>query len=117
MNSIAETAEACQLVKRLIEYERNRAGSRPRALRNVARFVGALPGTIENLDRGRSKNIAGWLRDALRARLIKELEAELARQYQERDANMAVGTDPRSNAMAANKADIAAILAALGMRG
>lgn len=116
MNSIAETAEACQLVKKLIEYERYRSGSRPKALRNLARSVGALPGTIENLDRGRAKNIAGWLRDTLRARLIKELEAELARQYHERAVNMAVGADPRSNAVAANSADIAAILAALGRR-
>ncbi len=111
-NALAETSEASDLVKMLINFESARCG-KARALKNLARAVGALPGTIENLQRGRSKNVAGWLRDALRLRLIRELEAELVKQYHEQAILNATGADPRSSAASANRADIASLLSAL----
>ena len=86
------------------------------SLGRVARNVGAAPGTIENLTRGRLKSVAGWLRDALRARVIRELEAEIVRLQHELAVLHQTGVDPRSNEAAAVRADIAAILEALGRR-
>lgn len=115
-NALAETSEASDLVKMLINFESARSNNKSRALKNVARAVGALPGTIENLQRGRSKNVAGWLRDALRQRLIRELEAELVKQYHEQAILNATSTSLGSSAASANRADIAALLMALGRR-
>lgn len=111
---MAEATESRNLVNLLVDREARRSKCRIVARKNLARAVGVSPGTIENLQRGRLKTIAGWLRDALRARVIRELEAEVVRLQHEIAVYYQTGTDPRSNDAAAARADLAACLASLG---
>lgn len=113
-NGLAEASEARNLAKVLVDQETRRTGNRIVARRNVARSVGTSPGTIENLQRNRLKRIAGWLRDALRARVIRELEAEVARLQHEIAVLRQTGADPRGDEMAAARADLSAVLEVLG---
>lgn len=125
-NAMAEAAEASNLANILVKRECDRASGKGRsrvkarkrdadlARERVARALGTSPGTIENLQRGRLKRIAGWLRDALRQRVIRELEAELVRLHHELAILKQKGGDPRSDEAAAVRADMSAILAALG---
>jgi len=113
-NGLAEATEARQLANLLVDQEHRRVKDRDRARRNVARAIGASPGTIENLQRNRLKRIAGWLRDALRARVIRELEAEIARLQHELAVHKQTGVDPRGDEATAVRADLSAILTVLG---
>lgn len=113
-NALAEVSEAKNLAKILVDQEARRRGTRVGAHMYVARTVGTSPGTIENLMRSRLKRVEGWLRDALRARVIRELEAELVRLQHELAVLRQSGVDPRSNEMAAVRADLSALLTALG---
>lgn len=114
-NAISEVTEAQCLARILVEQEARRRGSKSNAHAYVARTVGASPGTIENLLRGRLKRISGWLRDALRGRVVRELEAEVVRLQHEIAVLKQAGVDPRSNEMSAARADLSAVLAALGI--
>ena len=114
-NAMAEASEARNLANILVRQEVQRNGVRPnRARENVARALGTAPGTIENLQRNRLKRISGWLRDALRARVIRELESEIARLQHELAVHKQTGVDPRSDEATAVRADLSAILAVLG---
>jgi hypothetical protein len=113
-NAMAETTEAKNLANVLVNQEARRTGDRVRARNNVARALGTSPGTIENLQRNRLKRVAGWLRDALRARVIRELEAEIVRLQHEVAILHQIGSDPRGDEMAAVRADLSAVLEVLG---
>jgi transposase-like protein len=116
-NALAEVSEARNVVNMLVKRERDRInGDVAIARRNVARAVGVAPGTIENLQRGRLTRVAGWLRDALRARVIRELEAELVRLNHELAVLKQTGVDPRSDEATAVRADLSAVLEVLGRR-
>lgn len=113
-NALAEATEAQNLTIILVAQEARRTGNRIAARRQVARTIGVSPGTIENLLRARLKTIAGWLRDALRNRVIQELEAEIVRIQHEIAVLRQTGVDPRGDQMAAARADLSAVLSALG---
>ena len=113
-NAMAEASEARSLANVLVAQEARRTGNRIRARENVARALGTAPGTIENLQRNRLTKISGWLRDALRARVIRELESEIARLQHELAVHKQIGVDPRSDEATAVRADLSAILAVLG---
>jgi hypothetical protein len=113
-NGIAEAAEAHNYVRILIDREADRVRCRVRARQNVARAIGVPPGTIENIQRNRLKTIAGWVLSSLRARVIRELEVEIARLQHELAVLHQTGVDPRDNEMAAVRADIATVEAILG---
>lgn len=117
MNALAEATEAQSLAKMLVKAESRRTGDDlAAAQRNVARAVGVAPGTLENLMRARLKRVSGWLRDALRARLIRELESELMRLQHELAVLKQTGADPRSDEAIANRAHMATVLEALGRK-
>ena len=113
-NALAEATESRRLANVLVDQEFRRTRDRHLARVNVARSLGTSPGTIENLQRNRLKRIAGWLRDALRARVIRELEAEVVRLQHEIAKLHQTGSDPRDNEMAAVRADLSAVLEVLG---
>ncbi len=78
--AVADLQRAHSDARRLIELEADRSGVRSaEALPVVARREGVAPGTIENILRGRVKAVAGWVRDRLRAAVIRELQAEIGR--------------------------------------
>jgi hypothetical protein len=113
-SALAEATEARNLANLLVQQETRRVGDRQRARYNVARALGTAPGTIENLQRNRLKRISGWLRDALRARVIRELESEVARLQHEIAVLSQTGVDPRSDQATAVRADLSALLTVLG---
>lgn len=115
-NALAECSEAQNLANILVSQEARRTGDRIMARKKVARALGTSPGTIENLQRSRLKNVAGWLRDALRARVIRELESEIARLQHELAVHKQTGVDPRSDEATAVRADMSAVLEVLGRR-
>lgn len=115
-NALAECSEAQSLANVLVSQEARRTGDRILARKKVARALGTTPGTIENLQRSRLKRISGWLRDALRARVIHELQAEVARLQHEIAVLSQTGVDPRSNEATAVRADLSAVLEVLGRR-
>jgi hypothetical protein len=115
-NALAEASEARNLANILVAQEFRRTKDRPRARVNVARALGTSPGTIENLQRSRLKRISGWLRDALRARVIRELESEVARLQYEIQKYQQIGVDPRGHEAASARADLSAVLEVLGRR-
>jgi transcriptional regulator with XRE-family HTH domain len=66
-------------VERLLRAERRRSGvSTVLARRRVARKLGVAPGTIENIQRGRSKGLRGWVIERIRAAVIEALNQEIA---------------------------------------
>lgn len=113
-NALAEASEARNLAQILVEQEARRCGDRRKARTRVARRLGTSPGTIENLQRSRLKRISGWLRDALRSLVIRELEAEVVKLQHEIAVLRQTGVDPRSDEMAAARADLSAVLEVLG---
>jgi hypothetical protein len=115
-NAMAEASEARNLANVLVNQEARRCGDRPLARIHVARSLGVSPGTIENLQRNRLKRISGWLRDALRARVIRELEAEIVRLQHELAVHKQTGVDPRSDEATAARADLSAVLEVLGRK-
>jgi hypothetical protein len=115
-NALAECSEAQSLANVLVSQEARRTGDRILARKKVARALGTTPGTIENLQRSRLKRISGWLRDALRARVIHELQAEVVRLQHEIAVLSQTGVDPRSDEATAARADLSAVLEVLGRR-
>ena len=113
-NALAEVCEAQSLTRILVQQEARRRGTKDGVNVHVGRAVGAAPGTIENIMRGRLKRVEGWLRDALRARVVRELESEIVRLQHEIAVLKQAGVDPRSNQMSAARADLSAVLVALG---
>lgn len=111
---MAEVAESCGLARLLVDRECKRTKDRTKARKNVARALGVPPGTIENLQRERSKRVDGWLRDALRARVIRELEAEVVRLQHELAILKHANSDVDASQATAARADLSAVMAALG---
>ncbi len=81
----------------------------------VARKTGVLPGTLENLRNGRLKAIGTHIYEALRQRVIRELQDEKARLDHEIQIALATGMDPRSGEVASLEADQALVNRALGL--
>ena len=80
----------------------------------VAREVGVAPGTLENLRKGRSKGLRGWIERKIDAALGRALEREAARINHELAMAKARGlaADRRALAsMVAARADLNALLA------
>ncbi|MBN9434023.1 MAG: hypothetical protein J0I45_16450 [Bosea sp.] len=84
----------------LEDRERARSGlPLNQARERVAAKVGASPGTLENLRKGRLKKIAAHVYDRMRWLVIAELQAEVAAHEHEIQTLMAIGADPHSDAM------------------
>lgn len=78
--AVADIERAGQDARRLIEMEALRTGATIEiARKRVAAREGIAPSTVDNILRRRVKAVAGWVRDRLRAALIRELQAELMR--------------------------------------
>lgn len=78
MSTIDATAR--DWVIRLEEAEQKRSGTPlPIARRAVARSLGAAPGTLENIRRGRTKGVRGWIVERLCRAVVNEIQFEIAR--------------------------------------
>ena len=84
MNATAIDISAQTFARRLEDREQERSGVLlPVARMTVARRTGVAAGTLENLRRGRIKGVREWIVAALRAALISEVEADIARAQHE----------------------------------
>lgn len=80
MTAHSDLEIATQTARRLTEIEARRYGLSKTVARNrVAKREKIAPGTLENLLKHRSKSVAGWVRDALQAALIREIQNEINR--------------------------------------
>ena len=75
--------------------------TKPVARRMVAREIGVSPGTLENIERGRTKGVRGWIVERIKAAVIRELEAEIRGAQHELEVVRQCGVDPRSTAFSA----------------
>lgn len=105
----AKTLEDQEAVRRVVSIEDAR--------QHVARQTGVLPGTLENLRRGRLKEVAAHVYERLRAAIVRELLAEKARLDHELQIALQTGVDPRGPEVAALAADQALVRQALGLDG
>lgn len=117
MSALAYIEQAREWTTRLeaSEVEKGNADNLREARVIVARDVGAAPGTLENLRNRRLKGIAAHLYDRLRARVLRELEAEMRALSHEIQILKIIGTDPRSSEMEAAEASLADVREALGL--
>ena len=83
------------------------------ARKRVAHRLGASPGTLENLHRGRLKNIAAHFYDRMRWLVINELQAEVAAHEHEIEVLLRAGVGPREDEMSAAVAGLREIKATL----
>ena len=92
MSSLAFDDDTRALVRRLERSEGERTGNKLVVVReSLARRLGTLPGTVENLSRGRAKGVRGWLRRRIEIAVISELGAEIGRLEAERTVLVASG--------------------------
>lgn len=102
----------------LVKKEADRSGLPSNEARvKVAHKIGALPGTLENLRRGRLKEVAAHLYAGLRAGVEAELEAELRHVQHSLHLVRQAGLDPRSGAHFSLVANEARLRQALGLNG
>jgi len=81
-------------------------GTVPDARRVVARQIGVAPGTLENITRGRTKGVRGWIVERIKSAVIRELEAEIRGAQHDLEIVRRCGVDPRSSAFSAVEAAV-----------
>jgi len=102
-------------VTRLERAEKVRSGcALDEAREEVATRLGVLPGTLENLRRGRTKGIRGWIYQRLRAAMIVQLQHEIAAHSHGLEMLAQRGLRPDSGEVQEAKKSLAALRRVLG---
>lgn len=114
--ALTTTHEAQTLAKRLEDMRARAAGSIELARVQIARETRISAGTLENLRRGRIKQVAAWVRDSLQAAVVRQLEQEVRALEHEIMLLRQTGVDPRSPQVSEAEAYLARARAALGIR-
>lgn len=104
----ADIETAREQARFLEDREAKHAGSVEKARPNVARDIGVNPSTLETLRRGRLKRIDGWIRDRIRALVIREIEREIEALRHELEVLKRVGAQPHSPAVGEVETHLAA---------
>lgn len=102
-----------EYARQLEDREMARGRKLQEARAAVANRAGVPPGSLENLRRGRLKDLTTFLKKKIRAALIRELEQEAARLDHQLTILRATGVDPRENVVAQAEAHLRAARAAL----
>lgn len=115
--SAAAFVDRAQAYERLlVDKEAARSGQSSNAARQkVAMRVGAAPGTLENLRRGRLKEVAAHVYAKLHASVVAELEAELRHVEQQLAIARATGLDVAAGGVFSLEANEARLKEALGL--
>lgn len=115
--SAAAFVDRAQAYERLlVDREAARTGQPSNAARQkVAQRVGAAPGTLENLRRGRLKEIAAHVYAKLHASVVAELEAELRHVERQLAIARATGLDVAAGGVFSLEANETRIKEALGL--
>jgi len=110
MTTAAYDERARGWVTRLERAEKARTGcDLDEARETVASRLGVLPGSLENLRRGRTKGIRGWIYERLRAAMIVQLQHEIAAQKHELEMLIQGGSRPDSGEIQEVLAGLAAL--------
>lgn len=116
MNALANVDDARRYAQRLETIEANRSGAPLTVVRpTVARRLGVAPGTLENIRRGRVKDVRKHVWDRLTSGLINELQAEMRRYEHELSILRQTGSHPCSDEIAEVEAGLAKAREALGI--
>lgn len=114
MSAVEYDMQARRQVKTLLHAERRRTGHKLAVVREkVARDLGTLPGTLENIGKGRIKGVRGWLRERINQMVLREIEAEIARLEAEKTMLVASGHHLAGEQMGEVDTHIAAVKALL----
>lgn len=115
--SAAAFVDRAQAYERLlVDKEAARSGqSSNAARRRVASKVGIAPGTLENLRRGRLKDVTAYIYAKLHASVIAELEAELRHVEHELAIARAAGLDVAAGGFLSLEANETRLKEALGL--
>ncbi len=115
--SAAAFVDRAQAYERLlVDKEAARSGQSSNAARQkVAIRVGAAPGTLENLRRGRLKEIAAHVYAKLHASVVAELEAELRHVEHELAIARTAGLDVAAGGFLSLEANETRLKEALGL--
>ena len=110
MTTAAYDERARGWVTRLERAEKARTGcDLDEERETVASRLGVLPGSLENLRRGRTKGIRGWIYERLRAAMIVQLQHEIAAQKHELEMLIQGGSRPDSGEIQEVLAGLAAL--------
>lgn len=112
--ALTTTYEAQSLAKRLEDMRAKAAGSIELARQQIARETRISAGTLENLRRGRIKQVAAWVRDSLQAAVIRQLENEVRALEHEIHILRQQGAHPASPQVSEAETYLARARAALG---
>lgn len=116
MSAAAFVDRAREWERVLVNREVARSGRRSNAAREkVAHRVGTSPGTLENLRRGRLKEIAAHVYAKLQASVVAELEAELRHVTHALEVARKAGLDVGAGGFLSLVANEARIREALGL--
>jgi len=114
MSSVAVDTVARDWTRRLERAEASRTGLPIEdARKRVARRLGVLPGTLENIGKGRIKGIRNWVAQKIRQAVIREIEAEIARLQHELEMARRCGTRLDSELVGEIETHLAAVSALL----
>lgn len=115
MNAVTDVESAQRLARRLEDREAIKLGLPLKAVRErVARRISSSPGFLENLRRGRIKNVPSWLMQRLRDAMVSELTSEIQRLEHEIAIAKQIGVDPREDEISKAAAQIAETKKLLG---
>jgi hypothetical protein len=116
MSSVVYVGRAAAWAKALEDRERARSGTKlPDARAAVAERIGVPSGTLKNLRKRRVKSVAVHWYERLRAAVVRDLQAEMARLQHEQHILQQSGAHPASGEALAVLAGIEAVRLALGL--
>lgn len=115
MNAMTDVTDAERFARYVEDAEATRLGVKLSEARPVvARRLGASPGTLENLRRGRLKIIPNFLMARIRSEFVAVLQSEVTRLEHEIALARQTGMDHRENDLAAAQTQLVAAKKILG---
>jgi hypothetical protein len=115
MNAFTDVELARRFARQIEEREARAFGvGAGQARINTARRIGASPGFLENLRRGRIKSIPSYLMQKIREAMIDELQEEIARCEHEIALARQTGSRATDNEILAAQAQVEAAKKILG---
>ena len=109
MNALTDVETAQRYARQIEDREARALGvGAMQARKNTARRIGASPGFLENLRRGRIKSIPSYLMQKIREAMIDELQEEIRRCQHEIDLAKQTGARNSDDEILAAQAQVEA---------
>ena len=108
MNAATDIERSALFARRLVDIEADRHGiGAELAKARVARREGVPTSTLDNILRGRVKQVAAWVRDSLARGVVRELQNEINRLEHEIQLARISADQPRDADLLAAEAALA----------